>query len=193
MTGRAGGSRRPATKPRRAGMPRRRARAPGRNRALRGSTGTTVPRRSRPPSRRRAPRREAPPPPRGRCSGSSGSRAPEPGRGRRARGPGPAPTPATAPGAGADAGHVTGAGRPRDRAARIHVPATFAAAAPYQVTRGRVPGGGLLLRPGDLREARHEGRESNLVLFVVDASGSMAARARMGAVKGAVLSLLLDA
>jgi magnesium chelatase subunit D len=92
-----------------------------------------------------------------------------------------------------DSGHVTGAQRPRDRAARIHVPATFTAAAPYQVARGRAPGGGLLLRPGDLREARHEGRESNLVLFVVDASGSMAARARMGAVKGAVLSLLLDA
>jgi len=31
------------------------------------------------------------------------------------------------------------------------------------------------------------------VLFVVDASGSMGSRARMGAVKGAVLSLLLDA
>jgi len=31
------------------------------------------------------------------------------------------------------------------------------------------------------------------VLFAVDASGSMAARARMSAVKGAVLSLLLDA
>jgi magnesium chelatase subunit D len=92
-----------------------------------------------------------------------------------------------------ESGHVTGAQRPRDRAARIHVPATFTAAAPYQVARGRAPGGGLLLRPGDLREARHEGRESNLVLFVVDASGSMAARARMGAVKGAVLSLLLDA
>jgi len=73
------------------------------------------------------------------------------------------------------------------------VPATFAAAAPHQVVRGRAPGGGLLLRPSDLREARHEGRESNLVLFAVDASGSMAARARMGAVKGAVLSLLLDA
>jgi len=92
-----------------------------------------------------------------------------------------------------DSGHITGAQRPRDRLGRVHVPATFAAAAPHQVSRGRPPGGGLLLRPGDLREARHEGRESNLVLFAVDASGSMAARARMGAVKGAVLSLLLDA
>jgi magnesium chelatase subunit D len=92
-----------------------------------------------------------------------------------------------------DSGHVTGARRPGDRVARVHVPATFAAAAPYQVVRGRTPGDRLLLRPGDLREARHEGRESNLVLFAVDASGSMAARARMGAVKGAVLSLLLDA
>jgi magnesium chelatase subunit D len=51
----------------------------------------------------------------------------------------------------------------------------------------------LRLRREDLREARREGREGNLVLFLVDASGSMAARARMGAVKGAVLSLLLDA
>ena len=38
-----------------------------------------------------------------------------------------------------------------------------------------------------------EGRESNLVLFCVDASGSMAARRRMDEVKTAVLSLLLDA
>jgi magnesium chelatase subunit D len=92
-----------------------------------------------------------------------------------------------------DSGHVTGAERPGDRVTRVHVPATFAAAAPYQVARGRAPGDRLLLRTGDLREARYEGRESNLVLFAVDASGSMAARARMGAVKGAVLSLLLDA
>src|SRR5207245_6157176 len=66
------------------------------------------------------------------------------------------------------------------------------AAAPHQVARGRT-GPGLVLRRADLRAARREGRESNLVLFAVDASGSMAARARMGAVKGAVLSLLLDA
>jgi magnesium chelatase subunit D len=45
----------------------------------------------------------------------------------------------------------------------------------------------------DVRRAVREGRESNLVLFAVDASGSMAARARMSAVSGAVLSLLRDA
>jgi magnesium chelatase subunit D len=49
------------------------------------------------------------------------------------------------------------------------------------------------LEPTDLRQAVREGREGNLVLFAVDASGSMAARQRMRAVKGAVLSLLLDA
>jgi magnesium chelatase subunit D len=47
--------------------------------------------------------------------------------------------------------------------------------------------------PRDLREAVHVGREANLVLFVVDASGSMAARKRMTVVKTAVLSLLRDA
>jgi magnesium chelatase subunit D len=58
--------------------------------------------------------------------------------------------------------------------------------------RGR-SGSGVVLRGTDLREAVREGREGNLVLFVVDASGSMAARSRMSAVKGAVLSLLTDA
>ncbi|QRX84151.1 magnesium chelatase subunit D family protein [Glaciimonas sp. PAMC28666] len=37
------------------------------------------------------------------------------------------------------------------------------------------------------------GKTANLILFVVDASGSMAAQRRMEAVKGAVLSLLTDA
>ncbi len=51
----------------------------------------------------------------------------------------------------------------------------------------------LRLRPGDIRRAVREGREGNLVIFVVDASGSMAARDRMAVVSGAALSLLRDA
>ncbi|KAA0918414.1 VWA domain-containing protein [Dietzia sp. ANT_WB102] len=82
----------------------------------------------------------------------------------------------------------------------VHLPATIRAAAPWQSARGRDggpaggPGGGRLrLTSRDLRSAVREGRESNLVLFCVDASGSMAARTRMEQVKTAILSLLLDA
>lgn len=89
-------------------------------------------------------------------------------------------------------GRAVGSRRPGAKVTDVHVPATVLAAAPYQQERGR-GGRGLELRAGDLREVRREGREGNLVLFVVDASGSMAARRRMGAVKAAVLSLLLDA
>ncbi|WP_433238295.1 putative cobaltochelatase [Streptosporangium sp. CA-135522] len=89
-------------------------------------------------------------------------------------------------------GRITGARTPGGRPASLHLKATVGAAAPYQVGRGR-SGPGLLLRREDLREAVREGREGNLVLFVVDASGSMAARQRMRAVKSAVLGLLLDA
>ncbi|WP_256563185.1 putative cobaltochelatase [Allokutzneria sp. A3M-2-11 16] len=74
----------------------------------------------------------------------------------------------------------------------VHLTATVKAAAPHQHARGR-SGAGLELRSGDLRRAVREGREGNLVLFAVDASGSMAARTRMSAVTGAVLSLLRDA
>ena len=70
--------------------------------------------------------------------------------------------------------------------------ATVRAAAPHQRARGRA-GPGLEVRSGDLRQNLREGREGNLILFLVDASGSMAARKRMSAVKGAVLSLLNDA
>ncbi|MEU7106900.1 putative cobaltochelatase [Streptomyces sp. NPDC046215] len=89
-------------------------------------------------------------------------------------------------------GRTTGARRPRGTLSKLHLAATVQAAAPHQRARGR-SGPGLVVRRDDLREAVREGREGNLVLFVVDASGSMAARKRMGAVKGAVLSLLLDA
>ncbi|HEY3752655.1 MAG TPA: putative cobaltochelatase [Pseudonocardiaceae bacterium] len=84
----------------------------------------------------------------------------------------------------ADVGAPDGAG--------LHIVGTLSAAAPYQRGRGRT-GPGLELRTGDVRRAVREGREGNLVLFAVDASGSMAARARMSAVTGAVLSLLSDA
>jgi magnesium chelatase subunit D len=76
---------------------------------------------------------------------------------------------------------------------RLHLTATIRAAAPRQVGRHRLPNEPLRLASPDLRLAVTEGRESNLVLLVVDASGSMAARRRMSAVKAAALSLLLDA
>lgn len=63
----------------------------------------------------------------------------------------------------------------------VHLPATIRATA-------TTPGGGWSLRRKII-----EGREANLVLLCVDASGSMAARNRMTQVKTAILSLLLDA
>jgi magnesium chelatase subunit D len=79
-------------------------------------------------------------------------------------------------------------GKPRD----VALAATVRAAAPHQRARGR-EGPGIEVRTCDLRQNVREGREGNLILFLVDASGSMAAHKRMSAVKGAVLSLLNDA
>ncbi len=89
-------------------------------------------------------------------------------------------------------GHPVGDREANGTANDIALAATLRAAAPHQKERGRTTPG-LVLRREDLRENLREGREGNLVLFVVDASGSMAARARMATVKGAVLSLLTDA
>ena len=74
----------------------------------------------------------------------------------------------------------------------LHLVETLKAAAGKQGARGRTSQR-VELRAEDLRTAIREGREANLVLFCVDASGSMAARKRMAQVKAAVLSLLLDA
>jgi magnesium chelatase subunit D len=93
-------------------------------------------------------------------------------------------------------GRTVGSQKPESGSSRgqaIHLPATLRAAAPHQVSRRRDAGRVVQLRAADLRTAVRRDREGNLVLFAVDASGSMAARARMTAVKGAVLSLLLDA
>ncbi len=69
----------------------------------------------------------------------------------------------------------------------LHLFATLLSAAE------RAGAGPLRPQPDDVRRAVREGREGNLVIFVVDASGSMAARDRMSAVSGATLSLLRDA
>ncbi|MDQ3892673.1 MAG: putative cobaltochelatase [Actinomycetota bacterium] len=89
-------------------------------------------------------------------------------------------------------GHPVGDRERGGPAKDVAIPATIRAAAPHQKER-KGDGPGIVVRREDLREKVREGREGNLILFVVDASGSMAARKRMSAVKGAVLSLLADA
>ncbi|MCQ4365204.1 magnesium chelatase subunit D family protein [Mycobacterium gordonae] len=87
------------------------------------------------------------------------------------------------------AGSVIAAADPADPGAHgLHLFATLLTAAEDTDRAGP-----LRLRSGHLRRAVREGREGNLVIFVVDASGSMAARDRMAAVTGATMSLLRDA
>jgi len=75
----------------------------------------------------------------------------------------------------------------------LAVDASLRAAAPYQVRRGRHRGGPVALRASDLRRKVRVRRAANLILFLLDASWSMAAAERMVATKGAIFSLLLDA
>jgi magnesium chelatase subunit D len=71
--------------------------------------------------------------------------------------------------------------------------ATLRAAAPYQLARRGDSSLAIVLKPVDIREKIREKRLGNTLFFTVDASGSMGARGRMAASKGAVMSLLLDA
>ncbi len=74
--------------------------------------------------------------------------------------------------------------------------ATLRAAAPYQKERSDqlgASGMAYALRKGDLHRKVRVRRASNLILFVVDASWSMAVSERMTATKGAIMSLLTDA
>lgn len=72
--------------------------------------------------------------------------------------------------------------------------ATFRAAAPYQRQRAEQRKHvAFAIQPEDFQRKVRVKRTANLVLFVVDASWSMAVAERMAATKGAILSLLTDA
>ncbi|MBI3913905.1 MAG: VWA domain-containing protein [Chloroflexi bacterium] len=70
--------------------------------------------------------------------------------------------------------------------------ATLRSAAPHQIRRGRKDLA-LAIEKSDLQRKVRVRRAANLILFVVDASWSMAAAERMMATKGAIMSLLIDA
>jgi magnesium chelatase subunit D len=69
---------------------------------------------------------------------------------------------------------------------------TLRAAALFQADRGRC-GSPVVLKPEDLRGRSRHGPAGVLLLFVIDASGSMGAWQRMRRTKSAVLSLLVRA
>ncbi|MCD6225030.1 MAG: VWA domain-containing protein, partial [Deltaproteobacteria bacterium] len=75
----------------------------------------------------------------------------------------------------------------------IALDATLRAAAPHQLERKKKNGLSVVLKKEDIREKVREKRIGNFLLFAVDASGSMGARGRMAASKGAIMSLLLGA
>jgi Mg-chelatase subunit ChlD len=72
--------------------------------------------------------------------------------------------------------------------------ATLRAAAPHQVDRqAQRQDVAFAIQPADLKAKVRVRKAANLILFVVDASWSMAVAERMSATKGAILSLLTDA
>jgi magnesium chelatase subunit D len=88
-------------------------------------------------------------------------------------------------------GKYVGSVFPKGKVNDIAFDATLRAAAPHQ--RGREGNLAIKIETLDLREKVKERKVGSDILFVVDASGSMGAKRRMVAAKGAVLSLLTDA
>lgn len=79
---------------------------------------------------------------------------------------------------------------PRNKPKDIAIDATLRAAAMHLPQAGKLM---INVQNGDIREKVREHRTGATILFLVDASGSMGVRHRMGAVKGTVLSMLNDA
>ena len=85
-------------------------------------------------------------------------------------------------------GRYVGYRVPHGKPTSLALDATIRAAAAHQT-----PGGTFAIRESDIREKVRERKIGNLIVFVVDASGSMGAEQRMSAVKGAIASMLTDA
>lgn len=89
-------------------------------------------------------------------------------------------------------GRYVKAAIPKEKSTDLAFDATIRAAAPYQRIRGN-NGCAIHIKDEDLRQKVREKRIGNTFLFVVDASGSMGARERMKAVKGAIFGMLQEA